>query len=441
MEKKKVREAEASSLVPPETPLKIESSLNSSTSITRLLVNVDPNQLKFETAYLRPRPWLQLQNLLSHLLIFGIGLFFGVLVSFNLKDLPSTVLPSRAFSLFSSPTPPPPSIQYSPPPPPASGADFGGVNGNGILMSRRDDGILMQEAEEEEYLLWKASMVPHRDAPFRWKPKVAFMFLTRGPLAFAPFWEKFFAGHEGLYSIYVHSDPSFNDSSDVAEDSVFHGRRIPSKEVRWGSFTMIEAERRLLANALLDFSNQRFVLLSESCIPLFNFPTIYSYLINSTETFVEVYDEPGPVGRGRYNSHMRPHIRPDQWRKGSQWFEADRRLAVEIVSDGKYFPLYGRYCRQSCYADEHYLPTLVHIKFGTTNANRTLTWVDWARGGPHPTRFWRGQVTVELLQRLRDGSECMYNGRRTRVCHLFARKFLPNALTRLMRFGPKVMRF
>ncbi|XP_068640995.1 glycosyltransferase BC10-like [Aristolochia californica] len=379
---------------------------------------------------------LQLQNLLSHLLIFGIGLFFGVLVSFNLKDFSSSILPARGFSLFSSLAPP--SIALPPPPVGSylgadrSSMDSGRANAHGLW---RDQ---MHDMDDEE-LLWKASMVPHRRSPFQWKPKVAFMFLTRGPLAFAPLWDKFFAGHEGLYSIYIHFHPSFNES--MPEDSVFHGRRIPSKEVQWGSFTMIEAERRLLANALLDFSNQRFVLLSESCIPLFNFPTIYSYLINSDETFVEAFDEPGPVGRGRYNFHMKPQIMPNQWRKGSQWFEVDRQLAVEIVSDRKYFPIYGKYCKRACYADEHYLPTLVHIKFGRTNANRTLTWVDWARGGPHPTRFWRGQVTVELLQKLRNGSECMYNGRSTRVCYLFARKFLPNALTRLMRFASTVMKF
>lgn len=208
------------------------------------------------------------------------------------------------------------------------------------------------------------------------------------------------------------------------------------QDVQWGNFSMIEAERRLLANALLDHSNQRFVLLSEACIPLFSFTTIYSYLINSTQTFVEVYDEPGPTGRGRYNQRMRPKITQSQWRKGSQWFEVDREHALEIVSDVEYFPMYGKCCKQSCYADEHYLPTLVHMKFGAKNANRTLTWVDWARGGPHPSKFWRGQVTAELLETMRSGQECMHNGSKTRVCHLFARKFLPNSLTRLLRFAP-----
>ncbi|XP_075522286.1 glycosyltransferase BC10-like [Primulina tabacum] len=292
----------------------------------------------------------------------------------------------------------------------------------------------------DEELLWKASMVPKiQEFPFQKVRKVAFMFLTRGPVILAPLWELFFKGHKGLYSIYVHSDPCFNGSE--PKGSVFHGRRIPSKEVEWGNINMIEAERRLLANALLDFSNQHFVLLSESCIPLYNFSIIYSYLMNSTRSFVEVLDLPGPVGRGRYSHRMNPIIKLDQWRKGSQWFGMRRDLAVEVVADNTYLSVFKNYCNGSCYADEHYLPTLVNIKFGGINSNRGLTWVDWTRGGPHPSKFIRPDVTPMFLEKLRDGTDCEYNGKPARVCFLFARKFTNHALERLIRFAPKVMHF
>ncbi|KAH7516503.1 hypothetical protein FEM48_Zijuj10G0142000 [Ziziphus jujuba var. spinosa] len=300
---------------------------------------------------------------------------------------------------------------------------------------------VMHDMNDEE-LLWRASMAVPRvpTYPFNRVPKIAFMFLTRGPVFMAPLWEKFFKGHEGYYSIYVHSNPSYNGS--MPESPVFHGRRIPSKAVGWGKVNMIEAERRLLANALLDISNQRFVLLSEACIPLYNFQTIYSYLMNSTKNYVMAYDEPGPVGRGRYNFHMFPEITLQQWRKGSQWFEMDRNLAVEVVSDTKYFPIFQKYCTGSCYSDEHYLPTLVSIKFWEGNSNRSLTWVDWSKGGPHPARFWRTDVTVDLLKSLRNnGNSCIYNGNSTDICFLFARKFLPSTLDRLLRFAPKLMQF
>jgi hypothetical protein len=81
---------------------------------------------------------------------------------------------------------------------------------------------------DEKELLWRASMTPRiREYPFDRVPKVAFMFLTKGPVLMAPLWERFFQGHEGLYSIYVHSSPSYNESE--PESPVFHGRRIPSK--------------------------------------------------------------------------------------------------------------------------------------------------------------------------------------------------------------------
>ncbi|RHN64880.1 putative glycosyl transferase, family 14 [Medicago truncatula] len=213
------------------------------------------------------------------------------------------------------------------------------------------------------------------------------------------------------------------------------------QEVKWGENSMIEAEKRLLANALLDFSNQRFVLLSESCIPLFNFSTIYTYLMNSRLSFVEANDIRGAQGRGRYNYRMRPLIELSQWRKGSQWFQIDRYLAVHIVSDETYFSKFKKYCNPSCYSDEHYLPTLISIKFWERNSNRTLTWVDWSNGGRHPSKFNGKDVTKDFLERLRFGSSCEYNGRTTNVCHLFARKFSPDALDSLLRFAKDLMQF
>ncbi|CAM0942960.1 unnamed protein product [Alopecurus aequalis] len=267
-------------------------------------------------------------------------------------------------------------------------------------------------------------------------PKVAFLFLAKWDLPMAPLWEKFFHGHRGLYSVYVHTDPAFN-ASGTDRQSAFYGRHIPSKEVRWGDINMVEAERRLLAHALLDHSNARFVLLSESHVPLFDLPTVYSYLVNSTKVYVESYDELGGTGRGRYKRGMAPTVTVRQWRKGSQWFELDRALASDVIADDVYFPVFKRFCRRNCYADEHYLPTFLHIRHQAAVAKRSVTWVDWSRGGPHPSRFTRMEVTVDFLRWLRGGTTCEYNGRTTTVCFMFARKFLPNSLTRFLRFAPK----
>ncbi|KAJ0960170.1 hypothetical protein J5N97_002037 [Dioscorea zingiberensis] len=148
------------------------------------------------------------------------------------------------------------------------------------------------------------------------------------------------------------------DSGDVVTSDVEAQTLL---QVEWGKPTMIDAERRLLASALLDFSNERFVLLSETCIPLFNFTTVYNYLMNSNKSFLASYDDPRKVGRGRYNPQMDPTVTISDWRKGSQWFEVNRKLAIEIVSDTKYYPIFKEYCSPPCYMDEHYIPTLVNI--------------------------------------------------------------------------------
>lgn len=337
----------------------------------------------------------QLSILISHFLVFGLGLVIGISFNFSVSGLSST------FQLSQWPV--------TPPTLPA------GVVGLREFRSSKSVGQEMRKLPG----------------------KVAFMFLTRGDLPLRALWERFFNGNEGLYSIYVHSHPSFNGT--YPKNSVFYGCSIPSKEVEWGQPSMIQAERRLLANALLNFSNERFVLLSESCIPVFNFTTVYNYLMGSAHVFVESYDLPGRLGRNRYRPKMKPTITKAQWRKGSQWFEMDRRTATEVVADQKYFPLFEKHCRPGCISDEHYLPTMVGIRFGERNSNRTLTWTDWSKQGPHPTGFGSGNVTVGLLESIRNGSTCEYNGQSTRICHLFARKFMASGLDRLLEIASQVM--
>lgn len=86
---------------------------------------------------------------------------------------------------------------------------------------------LWHEMNDTE-LFRRASSVPKiKGYPFKRTPKIAFMFLTRGPLPLAPLWDKFFKGNEKLYSIYIHSLPSYEPG--FLPSSSFYGRQIPSQ--------------------------------------------------------------------------------------------------------------------------------------------------------------------------------------------------------------------
>lgn len=175
----------------------------------------EDNQTASSTAKLFyiPTPFV---NLVSYFLFFGSGLAIGLTISFSFD------IQLKQFFLPAAPQPP------SPPPPLILVAnETRKVNRIGLKGYLKPPNVRHDMKDEE--LLWRASMVPRvAEFPFRRVPKVAFLFLTRGPLPLAPFWELFFKSHEGLYSIYVHSHPSFNATL-LPQSSVFHGRRIPSK--------------------------------------------------------------------------------------------------------------------------------------------------------------------------------------------------------------------
>ncbi|KAF5466488.1 hypothetical protein F2P56_016408 [Juglans regia] len=288
-------------------------------------------------------------------------------------------------------------------------------------------------------LLWRASSVPRiKTYPFKRVPKIAFMFLTKGQLPMAPLWERFFKGNEDLYSIYVHSLPSYNASF---TPSVFYRRQIPSQVAEWGRMSMCEAERRLLANALLDISNEWFVLLSEACIPLHNFSIVYRYISKSRYSFMGSIDEPGPYGRGRYDENMAPEVNLTDWRKGYQWFEVNRELAVKIIEDTTYYPKFKKFCQPACYVDEHYFQTMLSIQTPHLLANRSLTYVDWSRGGAHPATFGKADIKEEFFKKIFESKTCLYNNQPSSLCFLFARKFAPSALDPLLELSSKVLGF
>ena len=174
----------------------------------------------------------RLVGVASMLLLVSLGFVLGVTSSnamfiryylpFMPPSLRSSAAPSSSSSSSSPPpltTPPTQPSQPPPPPPPQSPQvrSAGLVTPNGVMHNMTD-----------EELYWRASMAPMvRRTPDSRVPKVAFLFLVRGDLPLRPLWEKFFAGHEGRYSIYVHAHPSYTGSP--PPDSAFYGRYIPSQ--------------------------------------------------------------------------------------------------------------------------------------------------------------------------------------------------------------------
>eukprot|EP00256_Glycine_max_P054101 XP_014620872.1 uncharacterized protein LOC100817202 isoform X3 [Glycine max] len=238
--------------------------------------------------------------------------------------------------------------------------------------------------------------------------KIAFMFLSPGSLPFERLWDKFFQGHEGKFSVYVHA----SKTKPVHVSRYFVNRDIRSDQVIWGKISMVDAERRLLANALQDTDNQQFVLLSDSCVPLYDFDYIYNYLMYTNISFVDCFKDPGPHGNGRYSDRMLPEVEVKDFRKGAQWFAMKRQHAIIVMADNLYYSKFRSYCQpglegKNCIADEHYLPTFfqsidVSVHVTSDEKKEVQSW------------------------------PCLWNGIQ-KPCYLFARKFTPETMDSLLR--------
>ncbi|CAI0415124.1 unnamed protein product [Linum tenue] len=283
--------------------------------------------------------------------------------------------------------------------------------------------------------------------------KIAFLFLTTTPLPFAPLWELFFNPIGGnRFNIYIHADPT--RAYDPPFTGVFAGRVIHSEPTNRHTPTLASAARRLLAHALLhDPANAVFALLSPSCIPLHSFDFTYQTLTRSGESFIEILaNETGARDRwaARGEDAMLPEVRLEEdFRIGSQFWSLTRSHARMVVADRTIWRKFNRTCvrEDTCYPEENYFPTLIHMRDPRGATSATLTHVDW-RGchGGHPRMYGADEVGPELINGLRNGRPrygdeeglMKTNGSDGSVLtarrdpFLFARKFSPAAVGPLM---------
>ncbi|KAJ6769583.1 CORE-2/I-BRANCHING BETA-16-N-ACETYLGLUCOSAMINYLTRANSFERASE FAMILY PROTEIN-RELATED [Salix purpurea] len=310
-----------------------------------------------------------------------------------------------------------------------------------------------------------------REVVFSGPPKVAYLFLVRRGLPLDFLWGSFFENADtGNFSIYVHSEPGFQFDESTTRSHFFYDRQLKNSiQVIWGESSMIEAERLLLDAALEDPANQRFVLLSDSCVPLYNFSYIYSYLMASPRSFVDSFLD---VKEGRYHPKMSPVIPKDKWRKGSQWVALIRSHAEVIVDDVVILPVFKRLCKRrppldaskgklniklqkqhNCIPDEHYVQTLLSMSgLEGELERRTVTYTVWNQSatkmenkGWHPMTFSYANASPRKIKEIKGINHIYYETEyRTEWCQtnstfvpcfLFARKFSRGAAMRLLSEG------
>jgi hypothetical protein len=176
---------------------------------------------------------------------------------------------------------------------------------------------------------------------------------------------------QSLFDVWVHPPPTFPG---FPPGSLFAGRELPPAlrtATHWGTHSLVDAARALLAAALTNPRAQKFVLLSESDLPLYHPAALHAQLAGEPRSRVNACNA-SAWARDEYR------FRPDMaaaglawptWRKSWQWWALARRHAAAVVDDAVVDAAFratcrprwdaGAWCaRRVCYSDEHYVPTV-----------------------------------------------------------------------------------
>lgn len=264
----------------------------------------------------------------------------------------------------------------------------------------------------------------------------------------------------------MHAAPGFAFNASEPGAALFADRLLPHPaRVEWGQMSVVDAERRLMAAALLDPLNQRFVLLSESCVPLRGFPFVRRYLLSASRSFLDVF----PDDQWRYRGEMHAEGIPgDAWRKGTQWCALTREHVSLFAADQWVFDSFERHCfteynegggyARFCAADEHYKQTLLVLHGREAEAERRqVTWANWRPlGRAHPKLYAVQEVDEGLIRELQGMTAAPHPAEEVpcgtwadpdsgheapRPCWLFARKFTPRGAERILTFGEELLGF
>eukprot|EP00210_Caulerpa_lentillifera_P004880 g4657.t1 len=218
---------------------------------------------------------------------------------------------------------------------------------------------------------------------------------------------------QSLFSVYVHPGPTYN----YTESSIFYRKEVEERvdtKTGWGTFKLVEAELSLIRAALKDKRNKKFVLLSESCIPLHPPEVIYAQIISEKKSRLKACENQLGDNIERYTPDLNgKYFNRSDWRKSNQWFCLNRAHAEFIVNETYLRPRFKEHCNgwhglRQCISDEHYIASALGIYgFGNqTDCQGASTYVLFNGSLPHPITFGPEEINPRLLIKMRQGTKC-----------------------------------
>ncbi len=215
------------------------------------------------------------------------------------------------------------------------------------------------------------------------RPKIAFLFLMRAAHNHPAIWEEYLDGSRKEAAILSHT------KEDAALTGVFSGTHIDERlETAWGRFSLVEATLAMLRRAYALRSIEKFVLVSESCVPIVPFEEFRGRILAHPKGYLLASHAYSVAKRSKQKARrmkMADGVAYRDWYYHSQWVILNREAAEIALRPELVEPF-----RNMRYADESYFASAVSMagrKITDLFAPRPPTFTNWENGGAHPLAY------------------------------------------------------
>ena len=196
--------------------------------------------------------------------------------------------------------------------------------------------------------------------------KIAFLFLTYNNLKRPEIWNKFFNienadnsnKYSNKYTIYNHAK-----EKDKVTNILLKDKHIPEHiETCWGCPNLVEANILMMKEALKDPLNTKFILISDSCIPIVSFDKFYNKIMKDDKSYINIHYN---NNLERYDNIINPQFKKNEFTKHSgSGLILNQKHTKILVSE---IENYIRDWKLVTVPDEHYFGNILRVLVPTFN--------------------------------------------------------------------------
>ncbi len=195
--------------------------------------------------------------------------------------------------------------------------------------------------------------------------KIAFLFLTYSNLKRQDIWNRFFDDkNSNKFTIYNHAK-----ENEKVTDLILKDKHIPEHiETCWGCPNLVEANILMIKHALEDHLNKKFILVSDSCIPIVSFDIFYNEIMKDDKSIINIHYNNNPE---RYDKIKNSSFKKDEFTKHSgSGLVINVKHAKLLVSD---LDNYRNNWKNVYVPDEHYIGNILRVLDTNFNINYKIS--------------------------------------------------------------------